>query len=427
MKGAAQSTDDAAYIASKKGTKRGRLAKLGRRRSVGKMDAPRVIPGVGPIPPPPKPNIQPEVAARVQVVAAQIRQQALQRSNGAGNQQEVVRKNSAFQLQPVVVSEAASAMKWASKYDRDAIRDAYLKGTPPPQKANGSEERSLPALPREDSQDKPLPSPAPPKTTTPSPRPPPIDVPTVQGVQRPTSPVERRVQPPAAATSPKSVESATSVSSPEKLPKTKGSRLGKLFGRKGDKQGTSRSTTPIPEPPSKNTSNKDVSAPIQVNRIGNGNGITKSSTVAVNETHLPPVPAKDNIRSDSFATGTSSVEERTAKQVFSNFDGGPLADMPAFVPEDSPEPSISGAHNPITNRGVELEDGEVSPMTPTHLSASEPEAPVSPVMDRWAQIRKNAADRAKKNALDDHTTTTTDTRDTSVDDGDTSGEESKPS
>jgi len=372
-----------------------------------------VVPGVGPVPPPPKPNIHPEVAARVQTVAAQIRQQALQRANGAGNQPEVVRKSSAFQLQPVVVSEAASAMKWASKYDRDAIRDAYLKGTPPPQMTSGAEERSLPALPKEEPQEKPLPNPVPQVTAMP-PRPAPIEIP------RPASPIERRA-PPASATSPKSVQSTTSVSSPEKLPKTKGSRLGKLFGRKNDKQGGSRSTTPVPEPPIRSVSTKDVSAPIQRNITVNGNGVAKSSSLAINESHLPLLPAKDPLRSGSFAMGISSNEERTTRQVFSNFDAGPLTDMPAFVPEDSPEPPS----RETTHHGADPGDSEHL-MTPTHQSQPEPEPPVSPVMDRWAQIRKNAADRAKKSALDDNTTTTTaETRATTVDDGDTSGEESR--
>ena len=366
-----------------------------------------MVPGVGPVPPPAKPNIHPEVAARVQSVAAQIRQQALQRTNGIGNQPEVVRKSSAFQLQPVVVSEAASAMKWASKYDRDAIRDAYLKGT---QMAGGA---------KGEPQEKPLPNPKPQATTMP-PRPAPVEVPAAQAVQRPTSPVERRA-PPAPATSPKSVQSMASLSSPEKLPKTKGSRLGKLFTRKSDKQSVSRSTTPVPEPPIKSVSTRDVSALVQRNVTVSGNGAAKSPSLAISVTHLPPVPTKDPVRNDSFATGTSSYEERTSKQVFSNFGAGPLADMPAFVPDDSPEPSPSGVQHATAHNGVDLEDGEISPMTPTHQSQPEAEPPVSPVMDRWAQIRKNAADRAKKN----ENTTIAETRATTVDDGDTSGEESR--
>lgn len=386
------------------------MPRLGRRRSAGKNDAPKVIPGVGPVPPPQKPNIHPEVAARVQNLAAQIRQQTLQRANGAGNQQEVVRKSSAFQLQPVVVSEAASAMKWASKYDRDTIRDAYLKGTP--QMTNGAEERSLPALPKEELQEKPFSNPVPQATTRS--RSAPIGIPTAQ---RPASPVGRRA-PPVSTTSPKSVQSAISVSSLERLPKTKGSRLGKMFGRKGDKQGTSRSTTPVPESPI-----KSASTSVLVQRNLNGNGAAKSSSPAVNEIHPPTVPAKDLLRNDSFATGTSSNEERAARQVFSNFDAGPLTDMPAFAPEDSPEPSLSGVQHANAHNGVDPEDGEISPMTPTNQSQSEREPPASP--DRWAQIRKNAADRVKKSTFDDNTTTTTETRATTVDDGDTSGEESR--
>jgi hypothetical protein len=59
---------------------------------------------------------------------------------------------------------------------------------------------------------------------------------------------------------------------------------------------------------------------------------------------------------------------------------------------------------------------------PSASGASEPA-----VQDRWAQIRKNAAERAKANKTTDDvsaTTTTTDARG-SLDDGETSGEESK--
>ncbi|KAF8469571.1 hypothetical protein BDZ91DRAFT_655304 [Kalaharituber pfeilii] len=435
VKGAAQVTDDAAYIANKKGTKRGRLVKLGRRRSVGRTDAPKVIPGVGPVPPPPKPNIDPDVAARVQSVAAQIRQQAQQKNNPNWNgNSEVIRKNSAFQLQPVIVSEATSAMKWANKYDRDAIRDAYLKGTPPPQKSNATEERSLPDLPKEELQTKPLPAPIQQASTFPiqasSSRAQLADAPVASPlpiVQRPSSPVNKNT-PPASATSPKSVQSATSISSPEKLQKTKSSRLGKLFGRKGEKQGGSRSTTPLPENPIKSVSSRDISVPVQrTASVTNGKEnlfAPKSPTSPVNDVQIPPIPPKDPSRKNSkqsFGTGSSSKEERTAQQTFSNFDAGPLTDMPAFVPEDSPEPSI---HNQPTSTSKVHENDAVSPVTQPGPSVPEAEPPVSPGMDRWAQIRKNAAERAaKKNAALEENTSVTATRGPGADDGDTSGEE----
>lgn len=422
VKGAAQATNDTTYIANKKGSKRGRLTKLGRRKSVGKSEAPKAVPGVGPVPPPPRPNIHPEAAARVQSVAAQIRQQSLQRGSGGAGQHEISRKNSAFQLQPVVVSEAASAMKWASKYDREAIRDAYLKGTPTPYKSHTSAERSLPALPKEEQEEKPLPNPLlSTKTISSSTRPGPIDVPIAAVEERPASPVERRSPPPASATSPKSVQSSTSVSSPEKLSKTKGSRLGKLFGRRSDKQGPSRSTTPLPEPVLKSVSVRDVSAPLNRNTVinTNGNGTSvpaRSSAITVNDSHIATRSSRDNFRSDNLATKTKSDEERIAKKLSSNFDAGPLVDMPAFVPEDSPEPSPIIAHHKVEN------DNDVTPLTSIHPSLG---PPVSPALDRWAQNRKLAADRAKKNAVDDHTPTGSEVKIASSDDGNTSGEESE--
>jgi len=88
--------------------------------------------------------------------------------------------------------------------------------------------------------------------------------------------------------------------------------------------------------------------------------------------------------------------------------------MPAFVPEDSPEPSPPAAPHRLGN------DSDVSPLTSMHQSIPESGPPK---MDRWAQNRKNAADRLKKNAFDDHTSTATGVKVTSSDDGDTSGEE----
>ena len=311
-------------------------------------------------------------------------------------------------------------MKWASKYDRETIRDAYLKGTPPPYKSNTSEERSLPALPKEELEEKPLPNPLLSTTSIASPTRPNIPIAAVE--ERPASPVERRSPPPASATSPKSVQSSASVSSPEKLPKTKGSRLGKLFGRKGDKQGTFRSTTPLPEPVPKSVSVRDVSAPLNRNTVinTNGNGTSvpaRSSAITVNDSHITARSSRDNFRSGSFATKTN--EERIPKKLSSNFDAGPLVDMPAFVPEDSPEPSPPAPHHKVDN------DSDVSPLTSIHQSPPESGSPVTPALDYWAQSRKNAAERAKRIASDDRTPTTTEAKITSSDDGDTSGEESK--
>jgi len=122
------------------------------------------------------------------------------------------------------------------------------------------------------------------------------------------------------------------------------------------------------------------------------------------------LPVRDSSRNDSFVTQTKSNEERTTKH-FSKFEAGPLADMPAFVPEDSREPSPT----------AQLEDEDKVISSPV----SEPEPQVSSlVVDRWALNRKKAADRVKNNGFDDPTATSSGTRITNTDDGDTSGEES---
>ena len=93
---------------------------------------------------------------------------------------------------------------------------------------------------------------------------------------------------------------------------------------------------------------------------------------------------------------------------------GPLEDQPSFTPEDSSEVS-------------ELEP-EPAPQTKDDDELSEvvPAAPPAITMDRWAQIRKNAAAQKAKTqskTSDDASATNTTARE-SLDDGETSGEES---
>ena len=116
-------------------------------------------------------------------------------------------------------------------------------------------------------------------------------------------------------------------------------------------------------------------------------------------------------------------EREHADREFSTFDQGPLVDQPAFVPEESP----SGADTP------EYEDAKLRQNHQSIYSAvtvpaeeSEPEEEeltkqTSP-QDRWAQIRKNAAERAARQNEEQTNRSRTETR---TDDGETSGEESK--
>ena len=97
-----------------------------------------------------------------------------------------------------------------------------------------------------------------------------------------------------------------------------------------------------------------------------------------------------------------------ARQAFSSFDQGPLEDVPAFVPEDSPRQSEDDAAVPPNISRVRTND----------------EAEASPVQDRWAQIRKNAAERAAQRQSEEQSRGGYSGK-TDVDDGETSGEESE--
>lgn len=135
-------------------------------------------------------------------------------------------------------------------------------------------------------------------------------------------------------------------------------------------------------------------------------------------------------------------EREHADQEFSTFDQGPLADQPAFAPRDSYMPTPSpqpeafftpreeepSHHEPasfyaaVTAPAPAPAAPEPEPEQAVNAEPAELINEVSP-LDRWAQIRKNAAERAARQAEEQagrpsHTETRTD-------DGETSGEESE--
>lgn len=122
-----------------------------------------------------------------------------------------------------------------------------------------------------------------------------------------------------------------------------------------------------------------------------------------------PPQTRRAVESDALSR-VDTDERNAADQEFSKFDQGPLVDQPAFVPEDVPESPVS----------AEL------PQTPTNGQEVKPEATTSPEFseeqDRWAQIRKNAAERSEIPTEEPEARTSQSER---TDDGDTSGEESE--
>lgn len=454
---------------------------LTRRKSIGHSSVPVDLPAkFDPSIPPPmqRTRVGPDQAAKIQVAAAALRQQQAQLENShmrspTGGQRSAQKTNSVFTLQPVIMSEATPAMKWASKYDRDAIRDAYLNGLPLPDGNAPSRpvtERSLPALPTEDDdereeqrlrpvsmipppKDRPEPisknepvnrrptnKPAPISKVTqvlPSPTSAPMNHP---ALSLPSPTTNGRISPALQSPplSPPSQNSRASTSStPEKTKKA--NRFKSFFtSSKKVEPATTDRTSPQPIEMLKNS---NLAAPSTL--LGRKPSMSKKKTnpiefkAAVSAPVTPIIPTSNSRPKlhDSGSSNPGSEEVRVATQAFSSFDQGPLPDQPAFVP-DSPaisepptpvsehipmmvhepihEPvheSVHQAiHEPVYEVGESIAISEESAL-------SSPE--VIPVQDRWAQIRRNAAERAKAPVQAEEFS---DARG-SIDDGETSGEE----
>lgn len=140
VKGAAPEPEAGAYIAEKKSrfgfTKRGRMT---RRKSTGKKNQlvpphdPYARAKTNPSSIMSKTSIGPDQHARIQAAAAALQQkqkhQDMERAGlrrGRDDDVHSTKTNSVFTLQPVIMSEAAPAMRWANTYDKDTVRAAYL-------------------------------------------------------------------------------------------------------------------------------------------------------------------------------------------------------------------------------------------------------------------------------------------------------------
>lgn len=505
VKGAAPKPDPGAYIAEKKSFW-GRSKKnkgVTRSQSTGKkaLDQSNGRPpfstnqsvGVS------KTSIGPDQHARIQAAAIQLQQREKQQQaheNGARrgrNHPDYINQktSSVFTLQPVIMSEASPAMKWANKYDKDAIREAYLGNTssgrglgeatmqtnghqksqdtlrPAPIQRTQSSERDLPAVPQ---QGPTVPS----KAATPllgtppvAPFPPtpaldqneeehihlsekaaevalpqdphPTERKAAAGPSSPLPPpppVEEKVETPrpsaeASGSSPESRKAHNKLK--KKEAGTGGFR--KMFGRNKNRE------SKVPETMNGNqlqpTQSRDQTLQPGGAALGRRfSGFRKkspvTSPVSEHSPSLAPTPAAvsdddttpvasphhqqyDRSYDPSIQESMSRVDTadaNEANQAFSSFDQGPLEDVPAFIP-DSPrasEESDLAVPPPITrhrtNEGAEL---------------TKEASPVAQVGDRWAQIRKNAAERAARQSEEQSRGGYSGKTD--GDDGETSGEE----
>ncbi|KAK1970633.1 DUF1708-domain-containing protein [Colletotrichum sublineola] len=485
--GAAPEPQEGAYIAEKKGlfswTRRNKG--VNRRKSTGKHSLEKrnnnnADSNLS------KSSIGPDQQARIQAAAAQLQarqqqeqqQQMLQVRRGRNDELAREKTTSVLTLQPDIMRQASPAMKWANKYDKDAIREAYLAnnatgrglGVSTMQRngSNGHKEDSnghideaelRPDVPTKSPSLQPQPSPLTSPLTlnssagfrSPSPLPPSRQdddprVPSEKEMEAPNGlhPANRfengRSSPmpppkdshdygrenmftPEPSTSPKDKKS-------KKLHKEKASGGGfrKLFGRNknrnskvpenaaADVNGMLQRETATPEPP------KPAPSPVPQPIASESNLPTPTPAEAyTTPMEIPqPAPVENQAHEpqyepsvDESISRVDTEDANEAQHEFSRFDQGPLQEQPAFVPDDDSEDAIPP---PIARHGKSPEPtAEASPTSPDigHRSP--------PAIDRWAQIRKNAAERAAQRQSEEQSrggySKTTDG------DDDTSGEE----
>ena len=139
VRGAAPEPETGAYIAEKKSrfgfSKRSRTTRS-KSSARGKPPAPQSPEPYlrsNQVSPLSKSSIGPDQHARIQAAAAALQQKQKQQDldciglrRARTEDTASTRTNSVFTLQPVIMSEAGPAMKWASSYDKNAVRSAYL-------------------------------------------------------------------------------------------------------------------------------------------------------------------------------------------------------------------------------------------------------------------------------------------------------------
>ena len=531
VKGASPGPEEGAYIAEKKS----RFGFSTRKRLGRHKSERRKVP---PLPPKDtihrnantttnsKVSLAPSQQAKIQAAAAALAeekraQQFEQESQRRGrmDDSQSTKTNSVMTLQPVIVSEAAPAMKWAKEFDKDRIRAQYLgdsfagKGVPRSYASpNGSalsggfsgsrtpETASIMALeamaakppvpPAEEAADESSPPPPVPKDESAGPSgadaanaPLPAATPNEEkrqlvrdtsaaaGVSEPHPPGQhpafRQQSPEAAAQSPtanqakiaarRAVENSKKPSpettrvqqkeSPNKLRKRDKGGFRKLFGRKKQKD-VPQGFTPL-EPVDPQASDSEHPAYQQKATEQQDSGVSSphdASAPYAYETQpqarysdeAPEAPAGADQFDPShhhYSHGDAHDEQQEAEQEFSRFDQGPLEDQPAFAPGESmddvseapssPSPAVHrrpvGMVSASGQENIPPQDDRYSDIDNASEASIERAKTSPPMQDRWAQIRKNVADRQRKHSED----ASRPSQSVRTDDGETSGEESR--
>lgn len=564
VKGSAPEPEVGAYIAEKKSRFTfGKRNKMTRTKSVGRKTP---SPGIQPfirenqtLSPMSKTSIGPDQHARIQAAAAALQQKQRHQENGVESYDTSPRRgrygdaastktNSVFTLQPVIMSEAGPAMKWANSYDKSTIRAAYLgnnftgKGsttdlntprgysndtqgsvTPQPASQKPRVDASIPdygfpkqELPREDSgvdtnRTLPaLPAPTPGERTMQTPlahpitaRAPPAPLPVAPQMPTgppPAPPPAEPVMAPANAVAADAAQIPLPATTPmplaeEPLPATDGeplapiqtntdsqtnghapsgspenAKIGKklkkqqqpggglkgFFGKKkGSPLATAQQTADSTavaaaraayQGPQMKPNYQATAPPQSLGRRLSHMGPKKTPPASTPTSPpipdadeplpVPHAPFKDQYDSQASLSRVDTNEQRHADNGFQSFDQGPV-DQPAFVPQDTeesprrpsfvPDDATDGPSRLTTpDRGAHFDPpigrGQYEPSVSSE--EDRPRTP-SPPQDRWAQIRKNAAERAGRPGDGNHGNHGRQPSEAKTEDGEESGDESE--
>ncbi|KAK3382862.1 hypothetical protein B0T24DRAFT_25706 [Lasiosphaeria ovina] len=477
VKGAAPDPQEGAYIAEKKGffswTRRG---KISRRKSTGKNALDRgehnlkssSTMGFS------KTSIGPDQQAKIQAAALHLQmlekqknQQQVQQRRGRDDSELMSEKtNSVLTLQSAAfLSEASPAVKWANKYDKDAIREAYLSnaqagrgGVAAPAHTNGNATPTTngydrpPELPPKSpsplSQSSAVVAPAPPapiqRIETPEPEPPKLIEKALEA-PKDVHPIERvsdasHITPVPPPKEPESIELAreTMISpEPDLSPDSKrqrklhkdmgkggvaasasaggGGAFRKLFGRSKNRQSKLPENAaqqlqsvasaevkahPAPAPaaqpraaerpavPEKTVAQQEArfAAPVEDPFVPEP--VLSVEAAPAPELEMEPI-YEPSVHEDVSRVNTADAA--AAEEAFSQFNQGPLLDQPAFVP-DADSDDDDAVPPPIARH---VSRSPIQPPQPEEDTAEQAPEPrkVDP-QNRWAQIRKNAAELA---------------------------------
>lgn len=492
VQGAAPEPQEGAYIAEKKGlfswaTRRGKTLK--RRKSTGKQLNERAAADAKSTASfntsASRTNIGPDTHAKIQAKAAQLRAASEQEKQEKLQAEEAARRGregdkadktiSVLTMQTNIAPDASPAMKWVSKYDKGSIKDAYLANNnagrglalspvpteeKPAAEANGlgiKEDAEAPAIPAKDTEPEPEKAPEAPAVSrkpvaSPKPEPPVAAETQEEAAETPAPPpkeetpaIEEPASPTPVAAAPAAAEKVDEK--PQKVPKSKSGGFRKLFSRKNrgskvpdnaaadlntmlrrDSQSTQATETA-------STTGRQSAEPTVPSTPPNG----AAADAADEEDNAPDTPKAAPAKSaKDAALDITARDAAEAKAEFARFDQGPLEDQPAFVPQsgadDDDDDEGDATPPPIARRPIQRGTPSINsarsrehaePLKEEHLSHSAGPG----VQDRWAQIRKNAADRAAsyQRPEDDGPTKSFNSRSQAGggDDDDTSGEESK--